>query len=99
EEDEAARKDEREEHEHPPRLTANAGEEQLLLAGAQLTAATALPAVAPSIRLRAAAALCCSSCHSNPPFSYRGSPSTRVLRTRSELPPNTTAAAGSSTGR
>ena len=51
------------------------------------------------MRLRAADAASISSCHSNPPLSYRASPSTRVARTRSGLPPYTTAAAGSSHGR
>ena len=96
EEDEAAGEDDRQEDEDPLRLAPDPGEEEGLLGGAQLPA-TALGGAA-SIRLRALAALRRSSCHTNPPLSYRASPSTRVVMTRSGLPPRTTAAAGSSTG-
>src|SRR5205085_11415721 len=87
-----------EQHVDPLRRAPELGEEEGLLGGAQVPAAAGAALGTASIRLRAFAALCRSSCHSNPPLSYRASPSTRVAITRSGLPPKTTAAAGSSHG-
>src|SRR5262249_10958018 len=69
EEREREGEDDCEERECPLRLTADAGEEEVLLGGAQLATAGALAGLARS-RLRALAAFRCSSCHSVPPLSY-----------------------------
>ena len=66
--DEADAEDEREEDEHPLRLAAEALEEEIFRAYVG-----ALVAGRCSSRLRACDAAAISSCHSVPPFRYRGS--------------------------
>src|SRR5918996_2509821 len=91
ENDEAQPEREREESKDPLRPAPQPGEEHQVFG---CTSGSAL-----SMHARAAAALRRSSSQSNPPLSYRGSPSTTVSSTRSGEPPKTTATAGSSHGR
>ena len=98
ERDEADREHDRERDEHPLRVGAQAREEESVV-GVYLGDAATGPLAVASIRLRALVALRFSSCHRNPPLSYRASPSTRVVVTDCGEPPKTRAAAGSSHGK
>ena len=87
----------------PLGVVSQAREEQLVLPLGRLLAARRLRrrcyrCCGASIRPRAALAVLRTSCHSLSPVRYLVLPSTTVSSTRSGEPPNTTAAAGSSTG-
>src|SRR5262249_59393857 len=105
EECEAEAEDDDHQRERPLRLRSEASEEEGALyrargpAAAAAGAAGATPAGGASMARLARCAAAVNSCHSNPPFSYRASPSTNVATTRSGAPPKTTAPAGSSQGR
>src|SRR5262249_55337155 len=99
ERDEADTEDQRQEHEHPLRVTPQAREEHGVLDRGSTAAATRGRAYAPSIRLRALRAALVDACLFLPLSLVPSPPAGRVGRALAGAPPRTAVVTGSSHGR